>query len=91
MWNMYGSVFVDDVGVFAVDVVFAALLTMSSTLSSSSRLNLRLFPLAAILIGEVATSHLWCCNKDGVVCDETSSLDLEFLVCLGISCLELVT
>jgi hypothetical protein len=75
---MYGSVFVDVVGVVTVDVVFAAVDVFVE------------FLVFAILIGEVATSLRRCRDRDGVVCDATSSLYLEFFVCLGIRCLELV-
>jgi hypothetical protein len=50
-----------------------------------------MFSLAAISIGDVALSRVARLDSEGVVCVETSSLALEFLVCLGIRCPELVT
>ncbi len=52
MWNMYGSVFVDVVGVVTVDVVFAAVDVFVE------------FLVFAILIGEVATSLRRCRDRD---------------------------
>ncbi len=50
-----------------------------------------MFSLAAILIGDVARSRVARRDSEGDVCVETSSLFLEFRVCLGICSLELVT
>ncbi len=49
------------------------------------------FSLSNILIGDVAASRFAYLDSDGVVCVDSSSLAFEFLVCLDISCHELVT